>query len=255
MDQKMTKSSQPINSMSRAFKYSSDGLHTFHNCDFIKHPRFQQAYKYGLINARSGISIEWRVHVAIWAASQCAPLQGDFIECGVHTGILSGAVMTWLDFERMSNKKYYLLDTFEGIPLEQISTTEFSMGVAQMNKKYDFGDKTYLGVKEKFKKWKNCNVIRGKVPDTLTQVKSEKFSYVSIDMNVTAAEIAAAEFLWPKMVPGAIMLLDDYGWESHIQQKIAFDEFALKYGIQILSLPTGQAILMKPYTIQHGNNE
>jgi hypothetical protein len=43
------------------------------------------------------------------------------------------------------------------------------------------------------------------------------------------------------------MLLDDYGWESHIQQKIAFDEFALRHGIQILSLPTGQAILMKPY--------
>lgn len=147
----------------------------------------------------------------------------------------------------MSSKKYYLLDTFEGIPLEQISTAEFNIGVAHMNRKYDSGDKTYLDVKEKFKKWENCKVIRGKVPDTLDQVDSKKFSYVSIDMNVTAAEIAAAEFLWPKMVPGAIMLLDDYGWESHIQQKIAFDEFALRHGIQILSLPTGKAILMKPY--------
>lgn len=241
----MTTTHQP--SSKKTLKYSTDGLHTFHNCDFIQHPRFQQAYQYGLVNARPGISIEWRVHVALWAATQCAYLEGDFIECGVHTGILSGAVMTWLNFEKMSSKKYYLLDTFEGIPLEQISTAEFNIGVAHMNRKYNFGDKTYLDVKEKFKKWENCKVIRGKVPDTLGQVDSKKFSYVSIDMNVTAAEIAAAEFLWPKMVPGAIMLLDDYGWESHIQQKIAFDEFALRHGIQILSLPTGQAILMKPY--------
>lgn len=243
----MTTAQQTNTGNKIALKYSADGLHTFHNCDFIKHPRFQQAYQYGLLNARPGISVEWRVHVALWAATQCVPLNGDYIECGVHTGILSGAVMTWLDFERMSHKKYYLLDTFEGIPLDQISTAEFASGVANMNRKYDLGDKTYMDVKEKFSKWTNCKIIRGKVPDTLDQVESTSFAYVSIDMNVTAAEIAAAEYFWPKMVPGGIMLLDDYGWESHIQQKIAFDEFALRHGIQILSLPTGQAILMKPY--------
>lgn len=243
----MTKDQQNSGKQANALKYSADGLHTFHNCDFIKHPRFQQAYKYGLKNSRPGISIEWRVHVALWAATQCLPLQGDFIECGVHTGILSGAIMTWLNFERIKNKKYYLLDTYEGIPLEQISSTEFSLGVARMNQKYSNGDKTFLDVKEKFSKWKNAIIIRGKVPDTLAQVDSQTFSYVSIDMNVAAAEIAAAEFLWPKIVPGGIMLLDDYGWESHIQQKIAFDEFALRHCAQILSLPTGQAIIMKPY--------
>ncbi len=230
-----------------ALKYSADGLHTFHNCDFINHPKFQQAYQFGLINARPGISLEWRVHVALWAATQCLPLDGDYIECGVHTGILSGAIMTWLDFETKSHKKYYLLDTFEGIPVEQISRAEYASGVGNMNQKYCLGDKTYLDVREKFSKWSNCKIIRGKVPDTLNQVESTSFAYVSIDMNVTAAEIAAAEYFWPKMVPGAIMLLDDYGWESHIQQKIAFDEFALRHGIHILSLPTGQAILMKPY--------
>jgi O-methyltransferase len=236
-----------INNNKVKLRYSADGLHTFHNCDFIKHPRFQSAYNFGLINARAGLSIEWRVHVALWAATQCAQLKGDFIDCGVHTGILSGAVMTWLNFEKMTNKTYYLLDTFEGIPLDQISEKEFANGVANMNRKYNFGDKTYLDIKEKFKKFSNCKIIKGKVPDTLSQVDSERFAYVSIDMNVTVAEIAAAEYLWPKIIPGGIMLLDDYGWESHYLQKIAFDEFALKHAIQILSLPTGQAILMKPY--------
>jgi hypothetical protein len=67
-----------------------------------------------------------------------------------------------------------------------------------------------------------------------------------MDMNVAEAEIAAAEFIWPKMVPGAFMLLDDYGWQSHVNQKHAFDGFAARHGVEILSLPTGQGLLMKP---------
>ena len=239
---------QRKNQQTVAVKYAADGLYTIHNCDFINQPRFQEAYQYGLINARSGIAIQWRVHVALWVAAQCAKLEGDFIECGVHTGILSGSIMTWLDFGKMENQTYYLLDTFEGIPVEQISDKERSLGIAGMNRKYEHGEKTYLDTKAKFSKWDNCKIIRGRVPETLQHVKSEKFSYISIDMNVVAAEIAAAEFLWPKLVPGGMMLLDDYGWESHIQQKIAFDEFAERHGIEVLSLPTGQAILMKPYS-------
>jgi hypothetical protein len=44
------------------------------------------------------------------------------------------------------------------------------------------------------------------------------------------------------------MLLDDYGWDAHIYQKLAFDEFAKNKSVNILSLPTGQGVLMKPHS-------
>jgi O-methyltransferase len=89
-------------------------------------------------------------------------------------------------------------------------------------------------------------IIKGVVPDTLAQVKAEKICYLSIDMNNAAPEIAAAEHFWDRLVSGGIIILDDYGWAKQINQKIAFDKFADKRGVSPLSLPTGQALIIKP---------
>jgi len=58
--------------------------------------------------------------------------------------------------------------------------------------------------------------------------------------------MAAANLFWDKMVGGAIMVLDDYGWSGHEEQKRAFDNFAHVRGVEILTLPTGQGRVLKP---------
>jgi len=227
--------------------YNTDGLATRHNCDFIKDARFAAAYQYGMIDGRPDLQIEWRVHTALWVADQATQLAGDFVECGVNTGILSGAIMLWLNFERFGDRKFYLLDTFAGIPEEQISAAERAIGVHNMNRKYGDGDQLYNNVLKKFSRWPNAVVVRGRVPETLEAIKSERISYLSIDMNAVEPEIAAGEALWPRIVPGGFVLLDDYGWAPHINQKHAWDAFATRHGVSIFALPTGQAILMKPH--------
>ncbi len=69
--------------------------------------------------------------------------------------------------------------------------------------------------------------------------------YLSLDMNVVAPERAAIEFFWDKLVPGAPVILDDYGWLGYRPQKRALDEFAASRGVMILTLPTGQGLLLK----------
>ena len=54
------------------------------------------------------------------------------------------------------------------------------------------------------------------------------------------------EYFWEKLVPGAIVLFDDYGWSGYINQKKAHDAFAASKGVKILNLPTGQGMLIKP---------
>ena len=65
-------------------------------------------------------------------------------------------------------------------------------------------------------------------------------------MNCAAPEIAAAEFFRDNLVSGAVIVLDDYGWKGYIEQKKAFDDFASRKGVQVLSLPTGQGLIFKP---------
>ena len=61
-------------------------------------------------------------------------------------------------------------------------------------------------------------------------------------MNCSPPEIAAINFFWDKLVPGAMVLLDDYGFVSYEEQKNAFDN---EKGIEILALPTGQGLIIK----------
>lgn len=225
-----------------AVTYNQDGLITVHNADFINDEAFKRAYKMGEnLDSWWSAQIQWRVHVLFWAATRAVNLEGDFVECGVNRGGFARSIIEYIDFEQITGKKYYLLDTFEGLLEKYISDEERNYGVAD----YNYAD-CYDEVKKTFEGFKNVVIVKGPVPDTLTEVKSEKVSFLSIDMNCVAPEIAAADFFWDKLVSGAAVILDDYGWAKHILQKHAFDEFARQKGVPILSLPTGQGLILKP---------
>ena len=69
---------------------------------------------------------------------------------------------------------------------------------------------------------------------------------MSLDMNIAEPEVAALAFFWDKLVPGAVVTLDDYAWADHQPQKRALDAFAASVGVRILTLPTGQGLIIRP---------
>jgi O-methyltransferase len=222
--------------------YNTDGIATVNNCDFIKEPRFAKAYQAAKdTNPWEGFTLQWRTHVVCYFADLVKNLEGDFVECGVNTGAYSRAVIDYIDFNT-TRKKFYLLDTFEGFVMELVTEEEKKAGIGQYNDHYT---DVYANVVETFRPF-NVSVIKGMVPNTLPQCTAEKICYLSIDMNCVAPEIAAANYFWDKIVKGGVMLLDDYGFPMHINQKLAFDDFAKEKGVSILSLPTGQGIIFKP---------
>ena len=189
------------------------------------------------------IHIEWRIHVLLWAAAHAVNLEGDLVECGVNTGIFSLAVCDYIDFNR-TGKSFYLFDTFRGIPVEQITEAEKKLGRAKENDT-EYSE-CFERARQNFAPYPKARLVRGLVPDTLPTVEIGRVCYLSIDMNIVAPEIAAIEFFWDKLSPGAPVVLDDYGWEHYRPQKEAMDRFALEKGVAILTLPTGQGLLLKP---------
>lgn len=224
--------------------YNQDGLATRHNCDFILDEDFVRAYRAAdRTGSWGGASVHWRVYVECWAAKIGTRLEGDFVECGVERGSTASAVMEYVDF-RALQRRYYLLDTFNGVDPSLLSQDEIARGIQRYSDKHYYD--CYDEVCKTFATYPNVNIIRGTVPGTLLQATPEKVAYLSIDMNCAAPEIAAAEHFWPRMSSGAMVVLDDYGWTRHLNQKHAFDEFALRHGITILPLPTGQGLMVKP---------
>jgi hypothetical protein len=103
----------------------------------------------------------------------------------------------------------------------------------------------YATVKEKFSLFSNVTVTQGKVPEVLAEVAPEKIAFMNIDMNNADAEIGALEVLFDRMVPGAVLILDDYGWLYYKNQKMAEDPWLEKRGYRVLELPTGQGLVIK----------
>ena len=222
--------------------YDTDGLTTSNNCDFIEDPRFARAYAAAAAtNPWPDFTLQWRVYIVCWFANHVKTLDGDFVECGVNTGAYTRAVIDYVDFDKL-NKKFYLLDTYEGLVASQISEQEKKSGIDHYLDSYR---DVYEEVKETFSAFNRVTLIKGMVPETLPQCKSEKIAYLSIDMNVVEPEIAAANYFWDKLVKGGVMILDDYGFPQHIHQKKPFDEFAKQKNQSILCLPTAQGIIIK----------
>jgi len=218
--------------------YNEDGLVTIHNADFLRDPQFARAYEAAL-EKQPKTYLRWRAHVTQWAGYHARNLVGDFVECGVNRAFLSTSVMNYVDFKSLRHRKFYLFDTYCGLVQELITSDDRAAYRNHYVECYDF-------VRESVKDYDNVVVVKGTVPDSLSTVTIEQVAYLSIDMNCVQPEVAALKYFWPKIVAGGVIILDDYGFSGHEAQKRGADEFASSHGVKILSLPTGQGLLVKP---------
>ncbi|CAE7323337.1 viuA [Symbiodinium microadriaticum] len=170
--------------------------------------------------------IRWRCHVAAWAGAHGLTLEGDFVECGVFTGILSVFLCDLLDFGKQEDRNLYLFDTYEGIPIDTVDASEKDDAEAYNNLYFD----CYEVAQKNFAPWPNAKLVKGFIPESLTQVDIDKVAYLSIDMNNVAPEIAALEYFWERLSPSAMVVLDDFGWDAHRLQNDAITAFCAKVG-------------------------
>jgi hypothetical protein len=218
--------------------FDADGLWTVHNTDFLREPVFAAAYEAAsATNSWDGEDVRFRAYVACWAAQQARHIGGDFVECGVNRGGLAMAQMRTVGFENL-DKNYWLVDTYAGFPDSQRHL------VSEVQKQERYSE-CYQEVLQTFAPYPNARVIRGVVPEVLPQVKAEKVCYLSLDMNCAEPEIAALEWFWDKLSPGAIVLMDDYAYIGYGRQKEALDALSAQKKVPILGLPTGQGLLIK----------
>ena len=222
-----------IKQLDRHGVFASDNLFTFgRQLGFLSDKRFTDAFQN---NAETLIEkgIIWRTHILTWAAENGLKREGDFVECGCYKGTSAKIVCDYLNFETVP-KRYFLYDLFEH---------------SEEYKHHDMpehGKDLFPKVKERFKDFPNVEVIQGELPHSFEQGAPEKVAFCHIDLNQADAELAVLEVLWERMVPGAILILDDYGWSGYYaEQKFKEDPFFEERGYRVVELPTGQGMVIK----------
>lgn len=231
-----------INLILLGYKYNSNGLISDKNCQFINDNKFKRAYNAGIKQWPEVAGAEWTFHLNFWAIEHAKKLEGDFVECGVYRGKTSMANISYINFENIKDKKYYLFDTFQGLDPKFSSKDELDEWKGKYKDTYSF-------IKKSFSKYRNVKIIKGSVPDSLSKVSINKVSYLHVDMNSEIPEKEALRYFWPKMVSGGIIILDDYAGpdlENNTGLKRVHDDFAKSVDVEVLTFPGGQGVIIKP---------
>lgn len=229
--------------------YFQDGLVTGHNHDFMRDPAFAAAYARG-VQAAGGTDYHWhwRVHVGLWAAQTALQVPGDFVECGVNAGFLGSAIMHRLGWNGLG-RTFWLLDTFAGIDPRFVTDAERADGIMEKDRqRKELGFYVEGGLeaaRRNFAEWPSARIVEGAIPESLPRLGAERIAFLHIDLNCAMPEVAALEHCWPRLVPGAVILLDDYAFRGYHHQKRAMDEAASRLGLAIASLPTGQGLAVR----------
>lgn len=182
-------------------------------------------------NTRSGPErgTLWRLVTLVWAARQAQPLDGDFVECACYRGS-SARIVT--DMVGIEGRRYYLYDLFEhDDTMPHHSMPEHSKTL-------------YNEVRARFPE-EGVIITQGRVPESLAIAAPEKIAFMHLDLNNREAEIGALEVLWDRIVPGGILILDDFGWSGYAAQHVAEVEWLRARGQHILELPTAQGLVVK----------
>jgi len=190
--------------------------------------------------------ISWRLNTLVWAARAALHVPGDFVECGVYKGDMSWVITELVDLAG-AQRSFYLYDTFEGFSPKYSSEDDFPLA-PQFFHSADRGynvPRLYNSVCERFAGKSYVKVIKGIVPDIVSEISPDRIAFMHIDMNSAAPEVGALELLFERVSLGGMVIFDDYGWFLHKKQKDAEDRFMAEHGQEILELPTGQGLLIK----------
>jgi hypothetical protein len=185
------------------------------------------------VECASDEAIVWRRYVLACAAHHCVQLDGDFVECGAYTGVGVKTVIDYLG-GRAFPKTFWGYDLFEHDP----SMTHHSMP--------EHAEGLYARVQKKFSAYPQVRMIKGSIPQVFENHCPDRIAYLHIDLNQAPAEIAALEHLFDRMVPGGILILDDYEWSGYYRpQKLAEDQWLDARHYRVIPLPTGQGLVIK----------
>jgi hypothetical protein len=156
--------------------------------------------------------------------------------------------MEYLDWDRLG-KTFYLLDTFAGLDPRFVTAGERQAGALERSEQH-MRNGMYVSsvdsVRANFAQWRNQRIVVGAVPETLEKVDALAVAFLHIDMNCAPPEVATLRYFWPRLSPGAFVLLDDYANRGRGEQRMAMDTLASELGVSICELPTGQGLLIKP---------
>ncbi len=172
-------------------------------------------------------------------------IRGDIVECGVWKGGSMMAAAKTLIGLNQQDRHIYLFDTFAGMtPPTDKDTTQFesksatasylaamrSNGICAWS--YSSLEETRRNLETTGYPSEKLHFVKGKVEQNLPEHAPKEIALLRLDTDFFESTKHELEHLFPRLVQGGVLILDDYGhWEG---QKLAVDDYIRRYKIKLL---------------------
>lgn len=160
-------------------------------------------------------------------------LPGDTAETGVWRGSSSWFIC---DHFAGSGKTHHGFDSFEGLSAPSDAdgtywrTGDLTTGV-------DVAREVLAGF--------DVRLYEGWIPERFHEVDEVTFCLVHVDVDLYEPTRDSIEFFYPRLVPGGLLVFDDYGFETCPGARRAVDESMADRPEPVIESPTGQAFVIR----------
>jgi hypothetical protein len=159
-------------------------------------------------------------------------LDGDTAEAGVYEGGSS-----WLICQARGRRStHWGFDSFEGLSAPSERDGSF----------WSAGDLTAREASARaLLEPLGAVVLRGWIPEVFAQSGIERLVFAHVDVDIHDPTLASFEYFYDLLVPGGMLVCDDYGFTVCNGAKEAVDEFMAARPETVVHAPTGQGIVIK----------
>jgi len=187
-----------------------------------------------------------RLHTLIHAVRYLVKnnVPGDIVECGVWKGGSMMAAIKVLQSLQDEQRNIYLYDTYEGLPAPGQEDTKIDGTIAtEAFERYKINEGASEWCRSEIQEVKQAvyttgydsakvHFIKGKVEDTVPGTVPEKIALLRLDTDWYGSTKHELVHLWPRLVQGGVLILDDYG--SWLGAQKAVDQYIMENKIKVL---------------------
>jgi O-methyltransferase len=137
---------------------------------------------------------------------------GDMIETGVWRGGTAMFMRAVLKAHSVTDRRVFVADSFEGLPVPDADTYPVDEG-CQLHE-WEFLAVPLEEVKENFARYDllddQVQFVKGWFRDTMPALAGQQWSIIRMDGDMYESTMTVLEHLYPGLVPGGYLIIDDY---------------------------------------------
>ena len=207
---------------------------------------FDRDYEAGLLATKTSplpMRRRERFRILVGQLERTQHLDGLVAECGCFQGLSSFVMCSRLRRDRPSfdGTGYEIYDSFQG--LSELGPADLAPLDAQHAPP---SDAMHAGrfaasleeVRRALAGFPGITYFPGWIPGTFDSARDKRYRFVHVDVDLYEPTLASFAYFWPRLMPGGVIVCDDYDWPG---ARRAVEEFCRDAGVAFDVTPQSQA--------------